>query len=78
MGFMQTTDPSLKCHFESCQMMGVHICRWANCCCLSKSTGGCGKRVCAAHRYHPIHGNFQTVVCMECREVCDEDIKKNR
>ena len=40
--------------------------------------GGCGKRVCAAHRFHPPYGNFQTVVCTECANDATEDIKKNR
>ena len=52
-GLGMTTDPSLKCHFEDCQMIGMGHCHWDNCCLLSKKTGGCGKRVCQAHRYYP-------------------------
>ena len=52
-----TNDPNLQCHIEGCQFTGNNICRWENCCCRSKTVGGCGKRYCKAHEYERIFIN---------------------
>ena len=93
MGGMMTSDPSLKCHVEDCQMMGLGNCHWYNCICLcSKRSSGCGKRVCQAHRCFPKYcHDFRTnkvisdkqmhkfhFVCQDCEAEVTQDMSKNR
>ena len=45
-------DPELKCHFETCQNVGVGVCRWKlGLCGRSK---GCKKRYCNTHKHRRV------------------------
>ena len=93
-GMACTSDPALKCHIDGCQMIGIGICHWDNCCLLTKNKGGCGGRVCEMHRFRP-HivqmGNNRNnrnynrpppganvFICVKCADECNVDIAKNK
>ena len=80
-GMMATTeDPSLQCYFEECKYLATSRCRWENCCCRSKSRGGCNQGICTLHRYQvpAIQNQNQAICCVRCGPEIEKDIVSNK
>ena len=79
----------MQCNIADCQFAGTKICRWDNCCLMSKRVGGCGMRYCQAHEYKKEvtkaqHGRGKrkpTVMkvydgCLNCGNQLEEDVAR--